>query len=198
MIGLAPTFKERQHALREQEILDAAERKLSSAGYSGFTLDEIAADVGISKPTLYLHFKSKDEMMASVGARIIGRVSDFIASLPENTAAIDRLRSIIDHMVQTRFGPSGLRFGAEMPISVLMSQACIRSAETGIKQKLTEIIVQLQEEGLSKKQIPATILTAALLSFVRDYWYEEMVGSGATTPDELRESWLAIIAPFAK
>jgi AcrR family transcriptional regulator len=195
-MDLTPTFKERQHTLREQEILDAAERKLSTAGYAGFTLDEIAADVGISKPTLYLHFKSKDEMLASVGARVIRRADDFLESLPESMCAIDRLRAIIGHMVQARFGPNGLMFGAEMPISVLITQACIRSAETGIKQKLTEIIHHLQEEGVSNNQISATILTSALLSFVRDYWYEEMVATGMTTPEELCESWLAILAPF--
>ena len=193
----APKFRERQHALREQEILDAAEHKVSTAGYKGFTLDEIAADVGISKPTLYLHFKSKDEMLASVGARIIRRTCEFIERLPDRMSTLDRLRAIVGHLVNVRFGPNGPMFGAEMPISVMVTQTSLRTAEVGVNQKLTEIIAQLQAEGLSNRQIPPAILTAALLSFVRDYRYEEMVSKGTTTPDELRESWLAIIAPFA-
>jgi AcrR family transcriptional regulator len=197
MMDLAPTFKERQHSLREKEILDATERKLSIAGYAGFTVDEIAGEVGISKPTLYLHFKSKDEMVASVVARCIQRAIVVVDGLPESMPAINRLRAVLDHLVQARFGPSGLMFGAEMPLCTLAAQAPIRSAESLIKKKLTEIIVQLQDSGSANSHVPACLLTAALMSLARDSRYEEMVATGLTTPEELRESWLAIIAPFA-
>ncbi len=51
---------------RRDEILKAARILFSKKGYSGTTLDDIAKRVGITKGTIYLYFKNKEDLIASV------------------------------------------------------------------------------------------------------------------------------------
>lgn len=43
-------------------ILEAAVRVFSRRGYMGATLNEVASEAGISKPTIYNHFRNKAEL----------------------------------------------------------------------------------------------------------------------------------------
>lgn len=49
-----------------KHILDAAYREFRRKGYARVGVDEIAAAAKITKRTLYYHFKSKDELLATV------------------------------------------------------------------------------------------------------------------------------------
>ena len=51
--------------LRYEEIVRAASKRFSRHGFSKTTLEEIARDVRIGKPTIYHYFKSKDELYYS-------------------------------------------------------------------------------------------------------------------------------------
>ena len=50
---------------RQEEIVRAAAKRFSRHGFGKTTLDEIARDVRIGKPTIYHYFKSKDELYYS-------------------------------------------------------------------------------------------------------------------------------------
>jgi AcrR family transcriptional regulator len=50
---------------RQEEIVRAASKRFSRHGFSKTTLDEIARDVRIGKPTIYHYFKSKDDLFYS-------------------------------------------------------------------------------------------------------------------------------------
>jgi|SRR6516165_3334013 len=47
------------YATRREEILDAARKIFARRGYQSSSLDDVAAETGISKPTLYYYFPSK-------------------------------------------------------------------------------------------------------------------------------------------
>ncbi|QPK64620.1 TetR/AcrR family transcriptional regulator [Methylomonas sp. LL1] len=51
---------------KRQAILDAAKRAFISHGYSGASVEAIAEAAPVSKPTLYNHFKSKQDLFAAV------------------------------------------------------------------------------------------------------------------------------------
>src|SRR5439155_12543670 len=54
-------------AEREQQMLEAADRVFARRGYQASSMDEIAAEVGITKPMLYAYFGSKEGLyLASV------------------------------------------------------------------------------------------------------------------------------------
>lgn len=51
---------------RRERILDAAASLISHFGYNKTTVADIAAKAGISKGAVYLHFKSKDEVLEAL------------------------------------------------------------------------------------------------------------------------------------
>jgi AcrR family transcriptional regulator len=65
-------------AAMRQRILDTADRLFYGQGIRAVGVDTIAAEIGISKRTLYNHFSSKDELIVAYLSRRIrpGTVSD--------------------------------------------------------------------------------------------------------------------------
>lgn len=54
--------RNREKNQRIQSILEAAQRVFFSKGYLKATMDEIAMEAEITKPTIYLYFKTKDDL----------------------------------------------------------------------------------------------------------------------------------------
>ncbi|MDT3439910.1 helix-turn-helix domain-containing protein [Pseudofrankia sp. BMG5.37] len=59
----------RQRAERAARILDVAADLLLRHGYRRVTIDDVAAGVGIGKGTVYLHWKTREQMFGAVFAR---------------------------------------------------------------------------------------------------------------------------------
>ncbi len=87
----------------DQRVLDAAGDLLHAAGYSGLSIDEVAARAGTAKTTLYRRWPTKDHLAVAVAARILGDVpiastgnlrrdlTDFAAALAES---LNRIRLV--------------------------------------------------------------------------------------------------------
>jgi AcrR family transcriptional regulator len=59
------TLREEQKLATSRRIVRAAQRVFVHSGYSKASIDEIAAEAGVSRATLYLHFDSKADLMAA-------------------------------------------------------------------------------------------------------------------------------------
>jgi TetR/AcrR family fatty acid metabolism transcriptional regulator len=85
-------------------ILDAAERLLAGNGYKKMTIDDLAAEVGIGKGSVYLHFSSKEEIALSHIDRIIERLKGQLAGIAaKKVSAEQRLREMLIERVIFRF-----------------------------------------------------------------------------------------------
>ncbi|MFZ1468725.1 MAG: TetR/AcrR family transcriptional regulator [Paracoccaceae bacterium] len=51
---------------RERRILDAALKVFAQSGYSGASMDAVASEAGLSKPTLYQYFTSKEALFQAM------------------------------------------------------------------------------------------------------------------------------------
>jgi AcrR family transcriptional regulator len=67
-------------AVREAQMVAAAERLFAERGYHGVSMDQIAAASGISKPMLYDYFGSKEGLFLACVERARGRLFEEIAS----------------------------------------------------------------------------------------------------------------------
>jgi AcrR family transcriptional regulator len=71
--------RRRDRAAREREILDAAERIFGERGYQGTSMDEIAAEVGVSKPLIYQYYGSKDGLFLACLSRLRAQLLDAVS-----------------------------------------------------------------------------------------------------------------------
>jgi AcrR family transcriptional regulator len=63
--------KEREKERRRQQIMVAAKRVFSDRGFTKATMEDIAQEAELSPGTLYLYFKNKEELYASLSLRIL-------------------------------------------------------------------------------------------------------------------------------
>ncbi len=63
--------KEREKERRRQQIIVAAKRIFSAKGFNKATMEDIAEEAEISPGTIYIYFKNKDELYASLSIRIL-------------------------------------------------------------------------------------------------------------------------------
>jgi AcrR family transcriptional regulator len=97
------SFRETQFEVRQEAILDATHRLLAQHGYDTMSMDDIAADVGIAKGSLYRHFASKDDLVAAVMVRLLRRTRDALAESAGQTERA-RLEALLRWTLRERLG----------------------------------------------------------------------------------------------
>lgn len=65
---------------RRSSIVRAAKRVILENGLAAASMDDVAARAGTTKPTVYAHFASKDELFAAVAEMVRGLLSDELKS----------------------------------------------------------------------------------------------------------------------
>lgn len=63
--------KERERERRRQQILVAAKRVFAEKGFSRATMEDVATEAELSPGTIYIYFKNKDELYASLSLRVL-------------------------------------------------------------------------------------------------------------------------------
>jgi len=97
------SFRETQFEMREEAILDATNSLLGDKGYEAMSMDDIAAEVGIAKGSLYKHFESKEALAAAVMNRLLRQTQDALAALSDGPP-IRRLEGLLRWTLSQRIG----------------------------------------------------------------------------------------------
>ena len=90
------SFRQKVLEAREQAIVVAVNRLLATKGFDAMTVDEVAAEVGIAKASLYKHFTSKEELAGAAMVAILDRALAQLDVIDADTrmSAIDRLKAV--------------------------------------------------------------------------------------------------------
>jgi AcrR family transcriptional regulator len=99
------SFKEQVQRVREDAIVGAVNRLLASKGYELMTVDEVAAEAGLSKASLYKHFTSKEELAAAAMVKVLERtlqqVEDQLQASPAASALV-QLQELVRWTLRTQ------------------------------------------------------------------------------------------------
>jgi AcrR family transcriptional regulator len=90
------SFREHLLRVREDAIISSVNRLLAEKGFDLMTVDEVAADVGIAKASLYKHFASKEALAAAAMVRVLERgaaLLDELAAKPDSKP-LERLQAV--------------------------------------------------------------------------------------------------------
>jgi AcrR family transcriptional regulator len=83
---LAHPADEKSGRSRRQQILEAAARHFSSAGYHATSMRDIAADVGVLVGSIYYHFESKDALYIAVHGAAVDMMTDALKAALEGVS----------------------------------------------------------------------------------------------------------------
>lgn len=171
MTATKPRMKEKQRQYREDVILDVARELLSSKGFAAMTLDDVIAEVGISKTTLYQHFVSKEELVLSVLRREVRRAREHLLSLAEALPPRAALEAMIGWTVDRRFGPhEPCRFDVTGVLAAGANET-LRADERELIAVLEPLFARLPSV------VPPLFAAQAFLSLVKDWSYEGLLGA---------------------
>jgi AcrR family transcriptional regulator len=101
-----------EKSVRRQEIIEAARARFRQFGIRKTSMQDIAADLGLSVGTLYLSFKSKDELIVGCAQRFAEKhkksaeellASDLPADAKLLTYVIDRYRAVEETRVGSNY-----------------------------------------------------------------------------------------------
>ena len=108
--------KTRIQARNEARILDAAQEVFAARGFSGATVDAIAAKAGMSKPNLHYYFKRKSDLYLAVLRRTLDIWLEPFAELdPEGDPEVELRHYIARKLEMSRLYPDASRvFANEM------------------------------------------------------------------------------------
>ena len=87
----------------------------SERGYEGATLREIAERLGVTRPALYYHFKTKDDILASIHHDLALSLDDLIAWGRDQPATPNTRAELLRRLAALMGGPWGpfMRFAQE-------------------------------------------------------------------------------------
>lgn len=93
------SLRERRRQMLREEILEATHQLLTERGYAAMSMDELAARVGVSKPTLYNQFPTKEDLIAAMATQLIERMLAMVAG-ERSASPLERLSRFLHTSVR--------------------------------------------------------------------------------------------------
>lgn len=186
---------------RELAILATAERLLRQRAVADISVDDLARGAGISRPTFYFYFPSKDAVLLTLLDRVTeegdAAAGDVLERLAEDPRA--RWRELIDRFHET--------FGAHR--AVVLACAQVRGTNAEVRRLWASVLERWvhaietaieaeRRRGAAPDGVPARDLAIALNSMNERVWYATFAGDGPAVAerdvvDVLLDIWLAAI-----
>ena len=154
------SFKDQAFKLRENAILDAATSVLGSKGYDLMTMDDVAGAVGISKPSLYKHFKSKEDLVGEALIRLIDGAIDFLAQLDDTLSPKGKLATLLEWALRVRLD-GGLPFLPSTSAHVrdmLMRNLKYVTRVLKLNGQIEKLVLAAQKNGELDAALPSDVI----------------------------------------
>ena len=156
------SFKEKILRVREEAIISSVNRLLADKGFDLMTVDQVAADVGIAKASLYKHFASKEALAAAAMVRLMERTQALVDQQAARTdaTAYERLAAM------TRWALE-MQVAGEMPTvpsqnsslrAELMANKDYLDAIMRVSDVLGSWILQAQADGDIDPRLPPEVV----------------------------------------
>ncbi|MEI7537521.1 MAG: TetR/AcrR family transcriptional regulator [Comamonadaceae bacterium] len=181
------SFKAQMLLAREDAIIQSVNRLLAEKGFEAMTVDEVAADVGIAKASLYKHYPSKEDLAAAAMASVMRRAQVFLNELPTTSPPIDKLRRVVAWTMS-------LKLAGEMP-SLPSQNSSLRTTLMGhkdymdglmdVSDRLGAWIEAAQKQGVLNPKLPSIAVLYTLYARACDPVLEFMKIGDLYSNDEI-------------
>jgi AcrR family transcriptional regulator len=192
-------IREKQLQKRKRETIDVAMRILSERGYANLNMDELAEEVGISKPTLYQYFNSKDELVAQVLLNVFMKMEDRLAEAAEKSP-LGQLEHFLRLMLKSRSEGRHIlaQVDDELRRTIFQRYAYLREQMQANRDKLGQIVRTAQEQGEIDPALPAWVVVNSLFALQGAVMHPLMKGEAQRSSEEMSEAIEGVIRIFRR
>ena len=181
------SFKDQAFRLREQAVLDVTTTLLASKGFDLMTMDDVAEGAGLSKPSLYKHFRSKEALATEVMIRLLDRALEHLDAQDPVMDGKARLDNLMAWALRTRL-EGGLPFLPSTSPHVrdmLMHSVRYSLRIYRLHKQLQQLVEQARTEGSIRNDLPTDVLLYAYYSRTCDPAVDYMKDFGRYDDDEI-------------
>jgi AcrR family transcriptional regulator len=170
------SIKEQIQRVREQAIVAAVNRLLATKGYDAMTVDEVAAEAGMAKASLYKLFTSKEELAGAAMVGVLDRALAFVDGLRDTAAQaaeagtpvrpLDQLKAVTCWAMQTQLEgemPSLPAQNSNLSAS-LQSNDAYMDRLIALSNRLSIWITEAQTSGQLQPALPAELVLYTLFA----------------------------------
>lgn len=187
------SHREQQREAKRNAVLQAAAQLFNERGFHATSLDDIAARLNVTKPTLYYYVKNKDEILLQCVSKGLEMMLEGIdASRAAGGKAIDQLMTCMQvyaRIVTQDFGMCLIRVGDEqLPPD---SRKELRRLKSAIDQEFRRLVAEGVAEGSLQPCDPkmTAFVIAGALSWI-GRWYQP---GGEYTPEQVAQQCIATL-----
>lgn len=131
--------------LRRENMLEAAGRVFAREGYQAASIERIAFEAGVGKPTLYRYFANKEALFEAVFVRALDELEDELGEAQAESDFELRIRRMVGRIVPTfRHHLGSLH---EMDRTTAPRRRLFRARRADIERHLFETIHAAQSAG---------------------------------------------------
>jgi AcrR family transcriptional regulator len=156
-------MREEISAYKKERILEEAVKLFYERGFSGTTLDDIAGKLGVTKPFIYTHFRSKVELLEAICRPTIEMSLQAISKAAQQEGrASDRLfQGVIDFtsVVLQRQGNIAVYFREEKNLSAVGLDGI-----NALRKRFDRVLSELLEEGSAAGEFQIDDIRVAALA----------------------------------
>lgn len=160
------SIKQQQLRLREDAILDTANRLLAARGYELMSMDELAEAVGVAKGSIYKHFPSKESLAAACMIRLMQRASALLDGLPADMTAVQRLRSVLRWALESRLEGGLPLLPSTSPTlqAALMSSPGYLSEVMRLNSRVKALVKEARADGALRADLASDVILYSIYS----------------------------------
>lgn len=161
------------HPGTRPRIISAAARVFALYGFSGATLDEVAAQAGVTKGAVYWHFTSKSDLYLALLEERVGQEAERLPLAIRSAAAIPDPEQALSMLLGTQFEaaysePERPRLSIDFLSRSWDPEVRERLSAIyrGAHEKLAKALEQLQQEGLLAADIDPLVFSVFLTAMI--------------------------------
>ncbi len=177
----------------KQAIADVAHEKFSQFGFKRVTMDEIAAELGISKKTVYKHFNSKEAILEEIVEQRLKRGLAALKALLSETGSVDERMKRLGEIFPRFVDPDWQRLISDVAHTVPSVSHKIQGVLTYFITKVAPAILKEgQKEGSVRKDLNIDLFTAAYLGAAKELFNSDFLQKHPVTEEVLPKQLLKI------
>jgi TetR/AcrR family transcriptional regulator of autoinduction and epiphytic fitness len=201
-MGARPSIRDQLLRVRQGAIVAAVNRLLASKGYDAMTVDEVAAEAGLAKASLYKLFASKEELagaaMVGVLDRALAFVDDLRSRADQAEEAGQKVRAIDQLQAVTRWAMA-TQLEGEMPTlpahnsnlsAALQSNEAYMDRLIALSNRLGIWITEAQTSGQLNALLPPELVLYTLFARACDPVVALLKDSGQYTHEQILD-WVS-------
>ena len=162
-----------------KKIYETAEQLFRKNGFDSVSVDSIVEMAGVSKGTFYVHFDSKDSLIAALINDFVYKLDldykSYLESFPVKTAASDILISMIGKIadiIACTIGYDHMKTVYQLQLTKTINTDAVMSYNRDLYKIFSNIISKGIQQGEFKTDIPVETLTKHCIMAIRGLTYE--------------------------